>query len=338
MANNKVVRFALSDAAATAAAGVNITDARLAAKVEAGSEGLVVKGSVNVSGVCTDNSGNIYVADSARHVILKIEEGGTISVFAGAAGLSGNNTALMGVDALAARFNAPQGVACDNSGNVYVADTGNNQIRVISGNKVSLLAGNGEQQAGLVDGEGAAAQFNGPQDVAVDNAGVVYVADTANHSIRQIKGGTVLTIAGSEAGDQSNVAGTARSIFDSPGSVACDAEGNVYVGDTNNNKIKKITTDGWVYRLSGSGNSGITLGNSGDEAFSCEYVAPKISDVDESGNLYVIDVDTTNSRLLKLDYNGVPSVVHAFAATTDAGSVVNATVSPGQKIFAIFAG
>jgi len=333
----RVVRFALSDTAATVAAGVNISNADITSKTEAGTLGLALKSVQVVGGICTDYSGNLYVSDREQHIILKITEGGTISKIAGLAGTSGSNTALMNVDGGAARFNGPRGLACDKSGNVYVADRGNNQIRVINKDgKVSLLAGNGSGTAGFVDstnGNGPAAQFDEPTDVCVDNSGTVYVVDVNNHAIRKITGGSVLTIAGNGvAGDQENVrASSYFNIFDTPSAITRDPEGNIYVCDSANFKIKKITPKGWVFLHSGAGTSGRTLGT----AYTSQYVDLEYCDVDYSGNLFVIDFDATNgSRLLKVDYDGVPGVVCDFnAATTYNGGVTGVAVSPGQKLF-----
>ena len=138
---NSILRLTLSEIASSAATGVNLTNADVVAKLEAGPTGLLAKGSTSIGGICTDNSGNIYVSDMDQHVILKVDEGGRISVYAGEAGTSGRNGTLTKVAALTARFNTPKGLACDASGNVYVADSGNNQVRVIHQGYVSHLEG-----------------------------------------------------------------------------------------------------------------------------------------------------------------------------------------------------
>ncbi|MFA7219129.1 MAG: hypothetical protein WC119_01195, partial [Synergistaceae bacterium] len=144
----KIVLFNLGESAATAAAAVNITEAGLTSKAVVANLTLAAKSVQSVGGMCVDKSGNIYVSDSEQHVIIKVNESGQISTLAGVAGSSGNNSALQGVAAATARFNQPKGLACDNSGKVYVADYGNNQIRTIYGGKVDVFAGNGAQTAG----------------------------------------------------------------------------------------------------------------------------------------------------------------------------------------------
>ena len=288
---NSVVRLNLSEIASTAALGVNLTDADVAAKLEAGASQLSDKGSISVGGVCTDKSGNIYVSDFARHTVLKIDEGGRVTVLAGEDGVSGRNGTLTNVST-GAKFDTPRGLACDNSGRVYVADSGNNQIRVIDPNgRVSHLAGAGDGSSGFVDGDGATARFNGPLDVAVDNTGRVWVADTGNHSIRRIIDGEVYTFSGDSSGDKENVSSAASAaggndIYDSPAGLAVDANGDIFVMDTGNDKIKLLKPNGWVYLFSGSGTDGKAKGTT---AFDGRFSDLRQCAVDYSGNLYVVD-------------------------------------------------
>ena len=183
-------------------------------------------------GVSTDTAGNVYVADANNNKIRKITPEGVVSTLAGSIqGYADGNGA-------AAKFFLPRGVATDTAGNVYVADTSISKIRKISSaGVVSTLAGSTQ---GFADGTGAAAQFNQPFGLTTDAAGNVYVADTFNNKIRKITpAGEVSTLAGSTAGFANGTEATAK--FDFPASVATDAAGNVYVADTHNNKIRKIT-------------------------------------------------------------------------------------------------
>jgi hypothetical protein len=202
-----VIRVIQAENVATVASALQVTDARIAAKAEVSTLTLAGINLQSVGGICTDKSGNLYVSDVEQHVIVKISEGGkNVAVIAGSVGVAGNNTALMNVAPAASRLRAPKGLACDNSGTLYVADSGNNQIRTIRDGKISVLAGGGNAASGFTDGACLDARFSNPSDVAVDNSGVVYVADTANHSIRKIYNGQVLTIAGAgSATDAENV-------------------------------------------------------------------------------------------------------------------------------------
>ena len=190
-------------------------------------------------GLAVDSFGNVYVADESNHRIRKITpadriEDRVVSTFAGSGTAnSGNGTGT------AAQFYFPGGVAVDSSDNVFVADSGNNRIRKITpAGVVSTLAGSTE---GFADGIGNTAQFNGPLGVAVDSSGNVYVADSYNHLIRKITpAGVVSTLAGTGTeGFADGTGDTAQFYF--PTGVAVDSYGNVYVADSNNHRIRKIT-------------------------------------------------------------------------------------------------
>lgn len=344
MAIRQVGVFKLSELQPTAATAINITRTRLNARQVVGTLQLTNKGvgDVNINlGMCCDYSGNIYVADPGNHVIVKITEGGKINHIAGSAGVSGNNSALQNVNGTDARFNTPRGIACDKSGNLYVADTGNNQIRIIRDGKVGVLAGNGAGTAGLVDSTSnpLQARFNAPMDVAVDNSGNVFVADFNNYAIRKISGGRVLNICGGAAGDTcnakaSNIAG-ANSFFSAPSKIAVDVNGNVYVGDSTNNNIKKITPNGWVYRFSGSSTDGKSLGTGAEKAYSCQYSIISGLQCDRSGNVYVADEFQDYMRLVKLNQFGVPSNITEFAqAGADvANCYLGMAIGPNGNLF-----
>jgi len=190
----------------------------------------------NPGGVAVDGAGNVYVADTSNDRIRKITAAGEVSTLAG----SGTFGFVDGFG-VNARFGAPGGVAVDGAGNVYVADSGNNRIRKITAaGQVTTLAGDGT--AGFADtAPSVAARFSFPGGVAVDGAGNVYVADTANHSIRKITAtGQVTTLAGNgtTAGIVNGTGVNAR--FNNPYGVAVDGAGNVYVADASNRRIRKI--------------------------------------------------------------------------------------------------
>ena len=338
---NSIIRLISSDIATTAALGVNLTDAEVALKLEAGPTGLSAKGSVQIGGVCTDRSGNIYISDVANHVILKVSEGGQTSVYAGSSGNFGRNGTLTNVPSLDARFKNPRGLACDRSGNVYVADTGNNQIRVIRNGKVSHVAGAGDGSGGFVDGDGATARFQDPYDVAVDPTGIVYVADYTNNSIRRVKDGTVYTVSGDSAGNLNNVSSAAQTagsndIYTNPKALAIDPNGDVLVCDSGNYQIKVLKPTGWVYKFSGS-----TIGkDKGTTAFDGKFNDLVQCDFDNSGNLYVVDKNSgSGSRVIRLEKTGVQEIVNDFAGATGYNNdVEGVAVSPAGKLFAIVSG
>ena len=242
-------------------------------------------------GVAVDSGGNVYVADYTGHKIRKITPAGVVTTLAG----SGAQGAVDGTGT-AASFSWPQGLAVDNSGNVYVADSENYKIRKITpAGVVTTLAGSGAE--GAADGTGTAASFSIPYGLAADSNGNVYVADSGNDKIRKITpAGVVTTLAGSGAEGAADGTGNAASFSDCEG-VAVDNAGNVYVADSNNNKIRKITPTGVVTTLAGSGRRGDQDGIAA--SFSdCSGVA-----LDSNGNVYVADLN--NNKIRKITPAGV---------------------------------
>ncbi|MBS1523723.1 MAG: hypothetical protein JST50_22155 [Bacteroidetes bacterium] len=187
------------------------------------------------TGVASDAAGNVYVADNGNSVIDKISPKGVVTLFAGSVGIRGSKDGT----GAGAQFNQPQSVAVDSSGNVYVADAGNNMIRKInSQGVVTTIAGN--TTAGNQNAVGTAASFNRPTGVAVDASGNVYVADSNNNLIRKIAtDNTVTTIAGT--GTAGNLNGTtAVATFNNPQGIAVDLVGRIVVADTGNGLIRLI--------------------------------------------------------------------------------------------------
>jgi acid phosphatase type 7 len=228
-------------------------------------------------GVALDTAGNAYVAD--YYTIRKITPAGVVTTLAGRYASSGSTNGT-GTNAL---FNGASGVAVDNAGNVYVADTYNHRIRKITpGGVVTTLAGSSE---GFQEGTGPAAQFDYPYNVAVDGASNVYVADYYNYRIRKVTaGGVVTTLAGGTYGSADGI-GTAAQ-FRYPSGVAVDGVGNVYAADNYNHTIRKITPDGTVTTLAGLAQySGSADGTNSDARFSYPWGVA----VDSAGNLYVAD-------------------------------------------------
>ena len=200
-------------------------------------------GSTNVkfwqpTGVAVDSGGNVYVGDSYNNRLRYISSYGYVMTLAGSGAFGQYNeiTFADGNGSVAIFWN-PQGVAVDSSGNVYIADKSNHRIRKYKSGVVSTLAGSGE--SGFADGTGAAAKFGRPQGVAVDAAGNVYVAEY--RKIRKVTpSGVVTTLAGGDVNGFQDGLGT-NALFDQPAGVAVDSLGNLYIADTNNNRIRKIT-------------------------------------------------------------------------------------------------
>jgi len=217
------------------------------------------------AGVATDGTGNIYVADYYNQTIRQVAlSTGAVTTIAGTAGKNG------GADGTgtAATFYHPYGVALDGAGNLYVAELDNHTIRkiVLSTSVVTTLAGMAGQ-AGNSDGMGAAARFNGPCYMASDGAGLLYVADYYDHTIRSVvrSTGEVTTIAGMAHMPGSVDGATATARFNGPDGVAIDAAGHLYITDYDNHTIRRIellngvvTTVTTIAGMAGQG--GVKLG------------------------------------------------------------------------------
>lgn len=210
-------------------------------------DGLGAAARFNVpSALCIGRDGRIYVADTYSSTIRRIDPSGAVTTLAGAAGDKG---AADG-DGPAARFNLPQGIAVDSDGNVYVADTYNDTIRMISpAGHVTTLAGQPGQK-GFADGPGRAAQFDVPSSIAVDRAGRVYVADQGNSVIRSIdRDGTVRTFAGRPGRTGLVNGASAKARFHEPFGITVGAAGELYVTDTGNHALRRVTPQGEVTTL-----------------------------------------------------------------------------------------
>jgi sugar lactone lactonase YvrE len=250
---------------------------------------------------------NIYVADTQNGTIRKVAIAGGFWVATTVAG----SASIGYADGLqnAARFFWPAGAAADTAGNTYVADTENSTIRRSSLNgTVSAFAGL-PQNPGSADGLGANARFKGPQGVAVDGGGNIYVADTGNHTIRKITpGATVSTLAGSPGVINSYDGTGPNANFNGPQALAVDGSGNVFVADTLNHTIRKVTSGGVVTTLAGlAGNFGSTDGTNS----SARFYLPSGVAADGSGNIYV--ADTYNHVIRKVTSSGSVSTLAGMA-------------------------
>jgi hypothetical protein len=259
-----------------------------------------------------DSAGNIYVAETGGNRIRKITPEGVVSTFAG----SGSPGSADGAGTNAT-FNAPRGIAIDSAGNLYIADGTNHRIRKITSlGVVSTLAGS---SSGFADGSGTNASFSSPHDVGVDSAGNVYVGDSANNRIRKIDpSGVVTTFAGSGSPALADGTGATAS-FNYPRGVKLDSAGNLYVGDSGNHSIRKITPLGVVSTLAGNGSVGSTDGTGSNARFG----TPWGISVDLNGIVYVVEY--SGNRVRRVNSLGVVTTIAgsgspAFADGTGAGA------------------
>ena len=268
----------------------------------------------NPQGVAVDASGNVYIADAGNSRIRMVTKStGNISTVAGngSFGYSGD-----GGLATSARLYYPYGVAVDASGNVYIADTGNHRIRMVtnpgSSGTISTVAGNGT--AGFSgDGQLATSALHTPFGVAVDASGNVYIADTGNSRIRMLtkSTGVISTVAGNGSFGYSGDGGLATSAqLNAPRGIAVDASGNVYIADTGNCRIRMVTnpgSSGTISTVAGNGSFGYS--GDGGRATSAGLGYPFGVAVDASGNVYIPGYILHRIRMVMKSTGNITTVV-----------------------------
>ena len=203
--------------------------------------------------VAVDSSGNIYIADSGNHRV-RVVSNGTITTLAGngVAGLSGD-----GEKATSASLHRPRGVAVDNTGRVYIADTKNHVIRIVSGGIISTIAGSAEQGFWGDNGAATSAALDTPTSVAVDAFLNVYIADSNNNRIRKLSGGTITTFAGNGLAGFSGDGGPATAAAIAfPLGVAVDNSGAILIADSNNHVIRQVNAAGIISTVTANGEQG----------------------------------------------------------------------------------
>lgn len=279
-------------------------------------------------GVAVVGTDVFFTVFALNHAIWKRDSLGNVTVYAGATGTPGDWNDASGTNA---RFNAPWGLAKDGSGNLYVADSSNNAIRKISTTQVVSTIGGAAAKTGNNDGSGINARFYSPNGLGVDASGVLYVADYANHMIRQVTvAGAVTTFAGIGTAGYSD---TAPVKFNFPTDVAVDSSGNAYVADSSNQVIRKVTPTGVVSTFAGtagmsgfsntapvtfSGPQGVALDSTGTTLYVAEVFdnavrkiaggtvttfasglnTPSRTAVDGAGNVYVADTGNHAIRVI----------------------------------------
>jgi sugar lactone lactonase YvrE len=253
------------------------------------------------SGTATDRFGALYVADTSNNTIRVVSTTRNVTTLAGTAGVVGHNDAI----GAAASFNGPAGIALDSFNNIFVADTVNSTIRLITqSGVVSTFAGTA-LATGSLNGTGTAARFFLPSAIAIDGLNNLYVADTYNNTIRKITpAGVVTTLAGAPGifGSADGTGGAAS--FNLPSGIATDSAGNIYVADTRNNTIRKITSLGVVTTLAGT--AGV-VGSADGVGAAATFNGPAGIVCDNFGNIYV--ADQGNSTIRKVTRTGTVTTV-----------------------------
>lgn len=278
--------------------------------------------------ITVDSSGTIYFSDTANGVVRKIA-GSTISTFAGnnadGSGYNGDSQAPT-----SAQLYSPEGVTVDSSGNLYIGDTGNNRIRMVpkAGSTITTYAGGVSGYYG--DGGPAIyARIFGPHGIAFDSAGNLYIADTGNNRVRKIDAsGIITTVAGSSGvGGFGGDGGPATSaLLNYPVAVAVDAAGNLYIADSLNSRIRRVSANGTITTVAGNGG----LAYSGDGGSSTDASLYFPNDVKiGGGKIYIADTQNNVIRVLTPILSGPPTVNSVLNASAYGGGT---SVAPGSFI------
>ncbi|MBC7554425.1 MAG: T9SS type A sorting domain-containing protein [Taibaiella sp.] len=273
--------------------------------------------------VVTDKAGNLYLTDFRNHVVRKIDKKGIITTIAGnhKMGYSGD-----GGPATAAQLKYPWGIATDTEGNLYIADKENHAIRKVNSQGIiSTVAGKGTAGYSADNGAATAAQLNHPLGIATDNEGCIYIADNANNIIRKVnKAGIISTIAGNRTrGYSGNGGGATAAALNNPRYVAVDGEGNVFISDTWNSVIRKVTTDGLIHTV--AGNHKNEYSGDGGQATAAGLYYPVGIAIAADQCLYI--ADNHNHAIRKIDNTGIITTVAGNGTKGYSGNGAPATVA-----------
>lgn len=255
-------------------------------------------------GLAADAKGNVYIADSGNHVVIKIS-GGIASVVAGVRGVGGNGN-YNGK----ALLNTPEGVALDTAGNLYIAERYGNAIRKVTPDGIiTTVAGNHAQGFGGDNGPATLAFLNAPEGVAVDAGGSLIIADSGNNRVRRVTNGIITTIAGNGSTDYGgDQIAAVNATLSRPIGLAFDSSGALYVSEHDNDRVRKIA-GGVITTVAGRLVDGNTWGFSGDggPAVNAQLNTPWGLSFDPAGSLYFSD--GVNRRVRKIGKDGIISTI-----------------------------
>jgi uncharacterized protein (TIGR03437 family) len=289
-------------------------------------------------GVAMDSSGDVLLADTYNHRVLLVTPARAILAVAGT-GTSGASPE--GTPPLSAQLRGPRAVCVDRSGNLYgtlyIVDTSNHRVlRLSPGGTLQTAAGNGSPGSAGDEGTARLAQLNTPSACATDSAGNLFIADTANHTIRKVNpAGVIFTVAGAGIAGSSGDEGAATgALLASPRGVVADDMGDIFIADTGNHRIRQVTPDGVIHSIAGSGAPGFS--GDGGPAAGALLNGPQGLFLDGAGDLYF--ADTGNNRIRRLVPDPVdpaPVIQPAAITVVNAISLGEGAVAPGE-IAAIF--
>ncbi len=273
--------------------------------------------------VAVDGSGNLFIPDPVNYRIRRVSPDGIITTVAGTGtpGFSGD-----GGTATSAQLAGPSRVAVDGSGNLFIVD--NNRIRKVSASGIiTTVAGNGTSGFSGDGGAATSAQLNFPYGVAVDGSGNLFISDLFNNRIRKVStSGIIITVAGNGTGDffgDGEIATSAH--LSNPAGIVVDGQGTLFVADSANNRIRKISASGLITTVAGNGAQGFS--SDGGNATSAQLNSPSDVAVDGSGKIYVADSVNNAVRMLTPTNQSV-----LIGAVVDSASEAAGSVSPGKIV------
>ncbi len=278
-------------------------------------------------GLAVDQAGNVYIADFVENRVRELSTSGSITT------LAGNYVVFSGDNgpATSATLRAPNSVAVDNSGNLFIADSANFRVREVAANgTITTIAGTGSSASSGDNGPATSAAIAEPTDVAVDGNGNIYIATSA-YRVRKIStNGTISTVAGTGVFGYSGDGGPATSAqLGFSQRIAVDVNGNIYIADTNNNRVRKISSSGIITTIAGVGTAGFS--GDGGPATAAQLNSPGRLALDPIGNLYIADA---NNKIRKVGLDGTISTfstLGGYAVSTDESG--NVLVSNETQIF-----
>ncbi|HLK67398.1 MAG TPA: hypothetical protein VKU19_28375 [Bryobacteraceae bacterium] len=291
--NNQVIRE-VSGGTITTVAGNGLSGAL-------GDGGPATSGSISYpSGIAVDSGGALYIADIYNARVRKVVNGTITTVAGNGQGSFGGD----GGPAPSALLSYPTAMAFDAAGNLYIADYYNHRVRKVSGGVITTVAGNGIGGFSGDGGPAAKAALDGPNGVAIDSAGNLYIADQFNNRIRRVTNGTITTIAGNgTAGFSGDGAAATNAALNNPITVAVDSGGNLYFADSLNHRVRKIS-QGIITTVAGSGVAGFS--GDGGPATAARLNAPSAVAIDAAGNLFI--ADKTNNRVREVTAGNIRTV------------------------------
>jgi uncharacterized protein (TIGR03437 family) len=272
-------------------------------------------------GVAVDGTGNLYIADVGHFRIRKVSTAGVITTVAGNGDYDYTSD---GGPATGAPLASPGALAVDASKNLYITDSYNQRVRKVSSDGIiTTVAGNGTAGYSGDGGPPTSAELYFPAGVAVGSDGSLYIADSANSRIRKVSGGVITTVAGGGSNGLGDGGPATSAQLGGPGGVAVDGSGNLYIADTDNNSVRKVSPDGTISTVAGNGTAGYT--GDGGPATGAELYLPSSVAVDGSKNLYI--ADPYNFRVRKVSPDGIITTFAGGGTGADGGPAIGALLN-----------